>query len=150
MEASWCWSTQSNLRQRTILNYPMASRRSCQSHPLTIVGIVASFLWSSLKQAVIDEPIVNMERAYTAQFGASLYRMFFQRYSEKVWGRPCTELSADWVTQRSRGLSIWGLAREALLGSRKDVVSLIVSSCIRAMDTAVFPTAWLKGYCGRQ
>src|SRR5258707_10557291 len=34
-------------------------------------------------------------------------------------------LSADWVAQRSRGLSIWALAREALLGSRKDVVSLI-------------------------
>src|SRR5262249_35796855 len=77
------------------------------------------------KQAVLDQPIVNMERAYTAQFGASLYRMFFQRYSEKVWGRPCTELSADWVAQRSRGLSIWTLAREALLGSRKEVVSLI-------------------------
>ncbi len=107
-------------------NYPIRLKEILtQSHPLTIVGIVASFLWSSLKQAVIDEPIVNMERAYTAQFGASLYRMFFQRYSEKVWGRPCTELSADWVTQRSRGLSIWALAREALLGSRKDVVSLI-------------------------
>ena len=53
-----------------------------------------------------------MERAYIAQFGASLYRMFFQRYSEKVWGRPCTELSADWVAQRSRGLSVWALARE--------------------------------------
>ena len=96
-----------------------------QSHPLTIVGIGVSFLWSSLKQAVIDQPIVDMERAYIAQFGTSLYRMFFQRYSEKVWGRPCTELSADWVAQRSRGLSIWALAREALLGSRKGVVSLI-------------------------
>ena len=66
-----------------------------QSHPLTIVGIGVSFLWSSLKQAVIDQPIVDMERAYIAQFGTSLYRMFFQRYSEKVWGRPCNELSAE-------------------------------------------------------
>jgi hypothetical protein len=40
-------------------------------------------------------------------------------------GASCTELSADWVAQRSRGLSVWALAREALLGSRKDVVSLI-------------------------
>ena len=31
----------------------------------------------------------------------------------------------DWVAQRSRGLSVWALARESLLGSRKDVVSLI-------------------------
>ena len=107
-------------------NYPIRLKEILtQSHPLAIVGIGVSFLWSSLKQALIDQPIVNMERAYIAQFGASLYRMFFQRYSEKVWGRPCTELSPDWVAQRSRGLSIWALAREALLGSRKDVVSLI-------------------------
>ncbi len=96
-----------------------------QSHPLTIASIAASFIWSSLKQAAIDPPITTMEQAYTAQFGSSLYRMFFQRYSEKVWGLPCTELSADWVVQRSRGLSIWALARDALLGSRKDVVSLV-------------------------
>jgi protoporphyrinogen oxidase len=107
-------------------NYPIRLKEILtQSHPLTIVGIGVSFLWSSLKQAVSDQPIVNMEQAYIAQFGASLYRMFFQRYSEKVWGRPCTECSADWVVQRSRGLSIWALAREALLGSRKNVVSLI-------------------------
>ena len=107
-------------------NYPIRFKEILtQCHPLTIAGIAASFFWSSLKQAVLDQPIVNMEAAYTVQFGARLYRMFFQRYSEKVWGRPCTELSADWVAQRSRGLSIWALAREALLGSRKDVVSLI-------------------------
>jgi protoporphyrinogen oxidase len=107
-------------------NYPIRLKEILtQSRPLAIAGIAASFLWSSLKQAVVEQPIVNMEQAYVAQFGASLYRMFFQRYSEKVWGRSCTELSADWVAQRSRGLSIWALARDALLGSRKDVVSLI-------------------------
>ena len=91
-------------------NYPIRLKEILtQSHPLTIIGIATSFLWSSLKQAVIDLPIDNMERAYIAQFGVTLYRMFFQRYSEKVWGRPCTELSADWVAKRSRGLSVWAL-----------------------------------------
>ena len=93
--------------------------------PPTIARIVASFLWSSLKQAATNPPIVTMEQAYTAQFGTTLYRMFFQHYSEKVWGMPCTEISADWVVQRSRGLSIWDLARDALLGPRKNVVSLV-------------------------
>jgi protoporphyrinogen oxidase len=51
--------------------------------------------------------------------------MFFRRYSEKVWGRPCEELSADWVSQRSKGLSIWTLVREALVGSNRQVTSLI-------------------------
>ena len=93
--------------------------------PLTIAGIVVSFLWSSMKQAATNSPIVTMEEAYTAQFGAALYGMFFQQYSEKVWGVPCTKISADWVAQRSRGLSVWDLARDALLGPRKDVVSLV-------------------------
>lgn len=93
--------------------------------PVTIARIMSSFLWSSLKQAAVSQPIKTMEQAYTAQFGATLYRMFFQHYSEKVWGLPCTELSADWVAQRSRGLSIWDLARDALLGPRKGVVSLV-------------------------
>jgi protoporphyrinogen oxidase len=107
-------------------NYPIRLKEILtKSPPLTIANVMASFLWSSLKQAAIDQPIVTMEQAYTAQFGAKLYRMFFQRYSEKVWGKPCTELSPDWVAQRSRGLSIWSLARDALLGPRKGVVSLV-------------------------
>jgi len=107
-------------------NYPISFKEILsKSHPLTIGGIIASFLWASLRRAAVDSPIVTMEQAYTAQFGASLYRMFFQRYSEKVWGLPCNLLSADWVAQRSQGLSIWRLARDALLGPRQDVVSLI-------------------------
>ena len=55
-----------------------------------------------------------MQDAYTAQFGSTLYEMFFRHYTEKVWGKPCEELSADWVAQRSKGLPIWTVAREAL------------------------------------
>jgi protoporphyrinogen oxidase len=107
-------------------NYPIRLKEILtKSSPSTIAQVAFSFLWSSLRQAAIDLPIRTMEEAYTAQFGAKLYSMFFQRYSEKVWGRPCTELSPDWVAQRSRGLSIWSLARDAFLGPRKDVVSLI-------------------------
>ena len=107
-------------------NYPIRLKEVLTNSSLaTIVHVGAAFLWSSLRQAAFDPPIRNMEEAYTAQFGAKLYSMFFQRYSEKVWGKPCTELSPDWVAQRSRGLSIWSLARDALLGPRKDVVSLI-------------------------
>jgi protoporphyrinogen oxidase len=96
------------------------------SSPRRISQIVLSFLWASVCQSIVsNRPIVNMEEAYTAQFGRTLYEMFFRRYSEKVWGAPCTELSADWVAQRSKGLSIWSLARDALVGSRKDIVSLI-------------------------
>jgi protoporphyrinogen oxidase len=107
-------------------SYPISLKEILtKCDPITIATIAASFLWSSLKQAATSPPIVTMEQAYTAQFGAMLYRMFFEQYSEKVWGMPCTKISADWVAQRSRGLSIWDLARDALLGPRKGIVSLV-------------------------
>ncbi len=43
----------------------------------------------------------------TNQFGRKLYSIFFKTYTEKVWGMPCDEMSADWAAQRIKGLSLW-------------------------------------------
>jgi len=40
------------------------------------------------------------------QFGKKLYSIFFKTYTEKVWGMPCDEMSADWAAQRIKGLSL--------------------------------------------
>lgn len=93
--------------------------------PVTIVKAGFAFLWAAVRYAVLNSPIRNMKDAYTAQFGSILYEMFFRRYTEKVWGKPCEELSADWVAQRSKGLSIWTVAREALAKHKSQVQSLI-------------------------
>ena len=39
-------------------------------------------------------------------FGKQLYLIFFKSYTEKVWGIPCHEISADWAAQRIKGLSL--------------------------------------------
>ena len=96
-----------------------------QTGPLTILHAGAAFLWAVFSQAVIPKPTENMQQAYCAQFGKKLYEMFFRQYTEKVWGRPCEELSADWVSQRSLGLSIWTVMREALVGNKDQLTSLI-------------------------
>lgn len=93
--------------------------------PITIMHAGLSFFWSMFVQVVRPRPIVNMKQAYTAQFGSKLYDMFFRRYTEKVWGKPCEELSSDWVSQRSKGLSIWTLVSNALLKPNKTLASLI-------------------------
>ncbi len=93
--------------------------------PVTILKAGFAFLWAALRYGVLNSPIRHMKDAYTAQFGSTLYEMFFRRYTEKVWGKPCEELSADWVTQRSKGLSIWTVAREALSNRKSQVQSLI-------------------------
>ena len=33
----------------------------------------------------------------------TLYELFFQRYSEKVWGLPCDQMSGDWVVPAVEG-----------------------------------------------
>lgn len=92
---------------------------------VTIVKAAFGFAWALLRYGAFGAPIKNMKDAYTAQFGSKLYEMFFRRYTEKVWGKPCEQLSADWVSQRSKGLSIWTVAREALVARKAKIKSLI-------------------------
>lgn len=91
----------------------------------TIMHAGLAFVWAAISHSMFDKPIVNMKQAYESQFGSKLYDMFFRLYSEKVWGRPCEKLSADWVSQRSKGLSVWTAVKDALVGSNNKVTSLI-------------------------
>jgi protoporphyrinogen oxidase len=61
----------------------------------------------------------NLEDWVTRKFGGRLYRMFFKSYTEKVWGMPCSEISADWAAQRIKGLSLIKAARAALRPRRQ-------------------------------
>lgn len=51
------------------------------------------------------------------QFGWKLYSIFFKTYTEKVWGMPCDELSADWAAQRIKGLSLWAAVLDGVKAS---------------------------------
>ncbi|MHC4177755.1 MAG: FAD-dependent oxidoreductase, partial [Planctomycetota bacterium] len=48
----------------------------------------------------------TLEHFFINRFGRELYRTFFQSYTEKVWGIPCSEISAEWGAQRVKGLSV--------------------------------------------
>jgi protoporphyrinogen oxidase len=43
------------------------------------------------------------------RFGKELYLTFFKSYTEKVWGVPCHQISAEWGAQRIKGLSLKGV-----------------------------------------
>ena len=51
-------------------------------------------------------PEISLEDFLINRFGDRLYRTFFKSYTEKVWGVPCGEISAEWGAQRIKGLSI--------------------------------------------
>jgi len=49
---------------------------------------------------------INFEEWVVNNFGRRLFTIFFKTYTEKVWGVPCTDISADWAVQRIKGLSL--------------------------------------------
>jgi protoporphyrinogen oxidase len=51
-------------------------------------------------------PETSLEDFLINRFGSRLYRRFFKGYTEKVWGVPCGEISAEWGAQRIKGLSV--------------------------------------------
>jgi protoporphyrinogen oxidase len=61
----------------------------------------------------------NLQEWVTNQFGFHLFSIFFKTYTEKVWGIPCTEVSADWAAQRIKGLDLATAIKNALLPQRK-------------------------------
>ncbi len=58
--------------------------------------------------------VKSFEDWTTNQFGHKLYSIFFKTYTEKVWGMPCNEMSADWAAQRIKGLSLWSAVVDGL------------------------------------
>ena len=64
---------------------------------------MASF---ALAKARPNPNVRSFEDWVVNQFGRKLFSIFFKTYTEKVWGMPCTEMSADWAAQRIKGLSL--------------------------------------------
>lgn len=52
------------------------------------------------------KPEKTLEQFLINRFGRQLYLTFFKSYTEKVWGVPCNEISAEWGAQRIKGLSL--------------------------------------------
>jgi protoporphyrinogen oxidase len=67
------------------------------------VRVGVSYLASRLHQIT---PEKSLEDFLINRFGRELYLTFFKSYTEKVWGTPCDQISAEWGAQRIKGLSL--------------------------------------------
>jgi protoporphyrinogen oxidase len=70
-----------------------------------------SFLYSSIKKRSEN----SLEDFYINRFGKHLYRMFFEDYTEKVWGVHPSRLSPSWGAQRVKELSIGAIIKESFM-----------------------------------
>jgi len=70
--------------------------------------------FSYLCATVCKLPETSLENFYINRFGRKLYSMFFEGYTEKLWGRHPRNISADWGAQRVKGLSIIAVIKDIL------------------------------------
>lgn len=103
-------------------------------------------LWSTIKagtsylySTVIKKKEDCLENFYCNRFGKVLYTMFFEGYTEKLWGRHPREISADWGAQRVKGLSIAAIF--------KDIFSkMIPGKKKREVETSLIEEFWYPKY----
>jgi protoporphyrinogen oxidase len=108
------------------VDYPLKLANALKAvGPVTAARAVFDYGLIQAKRRANPTEIVSMEDAYVAQYGETLYKLFFQAYSEKVWGMKCSELSGDWVSQRTKGMSLITAIKDAVVPSKGAVVSLI-------------------------
>lgn len=72
------------------------------------MGIGTTFIvgLSYLKTVFHKREEKSLEDFYINRFGKKLYSMFFENYTENLWGRHPSEISPEWGAQRVKGLSI--------------------------------------------
>ncbi len=69
--------------------------------------------FSYLGSMIAKKPENSLENFYINQFGKKLYSMFFEGYTEKLWGRHPREIDPSWGAQRTKGLSITEIVKDA-------------------------------------
>ena len=107
------------------LNLSLATLRNLGAVRTAKAGL--SYLASSIRPI---RPEKTLEDFFINRFGRHLYLTFFKSYTEKVWGVPCDQISAEWGAQRIKGLSL----RKALAHHFKKLVGR-TSAEIRQKDT---------------
>ena len=80
---------------------------------------------SYLKSAIFKRKENNLEDFMINRFGKVLYSMFFESYTEKVWGRHPRNISKEWGEQRIKGLSLVKAVLNALHLTKKKETTLI-------------------------
>lgn len=103
--------------QKKFFDYPVKMNKNTIVNMGFFTTMKAGF--SYLASCVHKLPEDSLENFYVNRFGRQLYSMFFEGYTEKLWGRHPREISADWGAQRVKGLSILAVLKDMLRSKKK-------------------------------
>lgn len=70
--------------------------------------------FSYIKAKLMPRKENSLEDFYINRFGKKLYSMFFEHYTENLWGRHPSEIDPSWGAQRVKGVSIAAVLKDAL------------------------------------
>src|SRR5215217_3537688 len=130
---------------RHFFDYPLKPLNA-----LTGLGPLESFLigLSYIKAKffhIHDEK--SFEQWVSNRFGYRLYKIFFKTYTEKVWGIPCSEISADWAAQRIKNLSLKQAVRNAFFGAKQGMDGSTLTSLIEQFHYPRFGPGMMWDRC---
>ena len=108
-------------------DYPISMKKETFTN-MGFVNTVSCGL-SYLAAMLHKLPENNLENFYINRFGRKLYSMFFEYYTENLWGRHPNEIDASWGNQRVKGLSISAVI--------KDILSKIFNKKDRKVETSL-------------
>ena len=107
------------------LDYPLRGTDVIRKlGPIELARATASFVAAKLRPKRRED---SFEDWVCNRFGRRLFELFFQSYTEKVWGVPTSELRAEWAAQRIKGLSFTSAAKAAFLGNRGNKVKSLIT-----------------------
>lgn len=96
--------------KKKFFDYPVKFNFNTIKNMGFVTTIIAGF--SYIKATIHKLPENCLENFYINRFGKKLYSMFFEGYTEKLWGRHPRDISADWGSQRVKGLSIIAILKD--------------------------------------
>jgi protoporphyrinogen oxidase len=81
------------------------------------------------------KPEKSLEDFFINRFGLKLYKLFFKDYTEKVWGVPCTKISAEWGAQRIKGISIGKALAHAIKSLKPNKTRIVDAEGVKQKQT---------------
>lgn len=91
----------------------------------TTLRIMADYGAEKVRGLIKASDNVSLEDWVVSNFGRTMFNIYFREYSEKVWGIDCSRISAEWVAQRIKGLSLAKAVKNAFFKfSGKDLPTL--------------------------
>ena len=91
-------------------DYPISLKWETFANMGLITDIAAAF--SYLASVIHKREEKSLEDFYINRFGKKLYSMFFERYTENLWGRHPSEIDPSWGAQRAKGLSVFAIIKD--------------------------------------